>query len=517
MQPVSLSNIRNKLIIYDEVKINKFSSSSYQTHNSILLSKIYGLMSLTLKPAEKCAYWWIVGSRQGTGHGVNRGAGGLPKKFAHLKSVAWGGLAILTLPLAILGITIRELMHPGKGNDAIRFMDATKGLSTKKYVPPKLTEDTPIHLATYNVASLPTPIDAVKDMLPAEKRMEEFAIWLRKQSERGDLPLCIGMQEAFDTKASELFCNQTKDLYPYAVTSAGWSNIPFIGGNSGLEFHSRVPIKSASFYAFDDLKGFCHGRGFLKVELDLGEGRSALVYVTHTQAHAEQHQIRRNEIELVRRQMQADRAMDLERGEDRSGLYFLMGDLNVANVDDETGEEIGEFDRLRGTGTTQLPPLHPDLFDDPYLEEHLPNGERIEGKGRPRFLEHDVRNSARPFHEMEVIDEPKGTFYQGAGEDKKDRTKRGYGTKNFYRGPHNTIPGCRYDYILRLRSDTDYKNTAYKPVQYQGIAEIRHVLPENLRASPVSDHALVSAIFMKNEIYPRKEDLSDEYFLGNVQ
>lgn len=487
---MSLSPIPcSKFYTYGPTEIANQSTATYQTHANPALRKLYQIASFLTKPAEQGLYWALIAKREGIGFGKNRGAGGVPKRFAWIKSMAWMSISLLTLPLLALGFLSRPLLRPGRGTDFIRFMDATKDPRIH-YTPPLLDPNEKIHLATFNVAALPRFIDAIKDVLPAEKRMAEFGDWLNRQEEK-DLPICLGLQEATDPAASRILSEKTKHLYPYAVTSAGRAKNPFLGANSGIEFHSRVPIKSAAFYPFEDLVGFgvkLSARGVLRLELDLGEGKSALVYVTHTQPHLEGETIRRNEIALIVHQMRYDRQCDLQRGIDRGGHYYLMGDLNVANVDDESGSLTEEFNRLRN-GTDLDAPLNPDLLHDPYLEEHTVEGVRT--KGHPLFLEKDVNNAQRQIAGQTPIEEPQGSFYLGA--DQKDRGgKKRYGTKHFVDGPHLTVPNCRYDYIFKLRA---YKDLPTKPQLFESTAEIRHVLPRRITTSPLSDHCLLSAIF----------------------
>jgi hypothetical protein len=221
-----------------------------------------------------------------------------------------------------------------------------------------------------------------------------------------------------------------------------------------------------------------------------------LIYVTHTQAHAtpKHQQIRKNELDLIRSQMRYDRFHDFKAGIERGGHYYLMGDLNVGNVDDEhihdaNGGYHGEYDNLHAHAET----LSDHSFFDPYLEEHSVTGERI--KGTPLFLEKDVKNHERVIKSWKPIDEPAGSFYFGP--DQKDRKPEGYGTKNFYKGSHPTVRNCRYDYILRLKCEDDY---ASNPIpKFTGKAEIRHVLPNwhKVSTTSTSDHAMVSAIFEK--------------------
>ncbi len=397
-------------------------------------------------------------------------AGGVPKKFAILKAVGWLSLSVVAFPVVLLGVITKSfILRPGRGSDLVRFMDA----APRDYKPPDTEK---LHLATYNIAGLPPIIDAVKDVLPAKERMKEFAEWINRQNPE-NLPLVIGLQEAFDQEASELFTDEVKERYPYAVTRAGWADIPVLGGSSGLEVHSRVPIKSAAFYPFTDLDGFgvrCSHRGFLRVEVDLGNGKSALIYVTHTQPHADpKHQeIRKNELTLIRNCMENDRKEDLKKGIDREGNYYLMGDLNVANVNDEDMVEINEYNALIAPGEVLA------SFDDPYLTEHSKEGVRTTGS--PRFLKDDVGDKK--------IEEPLGSFYRGP--EQKDRGEGGYGTKNFSKGSHPTVANCRLDYILRLKEESPH---------VVGVAEIRHILPKKITTTAISDHLLVSALFSKKK------------------
>lgn len=500
MNPIQLPRSESQLVKYDSADIQNHASGSYRTHKSVLSGKVYKAAEILITPVTKGMYWWVIGSREGHGKGASRGAGGVPKRFAKIKAAAWFSFGLCVLPLILLGIVSKIAFHPGKGRDIVRFMDATKG-SIKNYRPPEIDEKGTIHLATFNVASLPSPIDAIKDVLPAQARMLEFVHWIKKQKQE-NLPLVLGLQEAFDPKGSEVLCNGIKELYPYSITSSGWAKTPLVGGNSGLQFHSRVPIKSAAFYPFDDLDGFgvkCSARGFLRVEVDLGKGKSALIYVTHLQAHAlPKHQkIRKDELELIRQQMRYDRYIDGLKGNDRNGHYYLMGDLNVSNVDDEHIYEadkhygfIGEYNALRQEGQV----LSNASFFDPYLVEHTPEGKRI--AQAPFFLESDVSNNEREKKEWKRIEEPQGSFYLGP--DQKDRGVNGYGTKNFYKGNHPTVANCRYDYILRLNCPEDFRDPA-RAQKTTGKAEIRHVIPEKTPTSSVSDHLLVSAIFQNAE------------------
>ena len=501
MKPIQPPLSNEKLAVFQARDIQKRASSSYRTHNNLLAAKVYQVADILIQPMNNAVYWWLVGTREtppkSAGedvYGSRRGAGGVPKKFSTLKAVGWFGLSVVMLPLVILGVVAKQVFHPGRGKDVVRFLDATKTPGFA-YTPPTIAENDPIHLATFNVAGLMPMVDAIKDVRPTRERMQEFADWINRQKQEA-LPIGIGLQEMFDQKGSQIITNSIKERYPYAVTSAGWANIPFVGANSGLQFHSRVPIKSAAFYGFEDLVGWgvkASNRGFLRVELDLGQGRTALVYVTHTQPHTEPQEqtIRKAEIELIQQQMRYDRYQDSLHNIDRGGRYFLMGDLNVANVDDTHAQEPGggrvdEYDHLHQDGQV----LSSKAFYDPYLEEHTPEGERT--KGAPSFLEKDVRNEERKARKWKVIKEPEGSFYRGA--DQKNRLEGGYGTKHFLRGALPAVKNCRFDYVLALQCPEDFKNPSVCP-RFTGSAEIRHVLPVQEKTTAVSDHLLISAIF----------------------
>lgn len=489
---VNTNIIQGKAFVYDEQTIQERASATYQTHHSKITSTLYKISKLVTQPALNGAHNILVFERNGVGHGAEFGPGGESKKFAIFKAVGWFALTLSILPLVILGIIGRQLFHPGRGQDGVRFMDATKGADMKDYVPPSPEK---LHIASYNIAGLPAPVDAVKDVISSTVRAKEFVKWMDKQEE-ADLPLFLGLQEAFDQDASEIITNGLRKKYPYAVTSSGWSQVPFLGSNSGLQFHSRVPIKSAAFFPFQDLKGLgvrASNRGVLKVELDLGGGKSAIAYVSHTQPHCDEEStlIRKNELMLIAAQMRADRLNDLNEGIDRQGNYFLLGDLNVGNVDDETFNPDGslvvtnEHKTLRENGEV----LAPDHFYDPYLEEHNDEGYRT--KGSPIFLEKDVDNESRRAKGWTTIEEGQGTFYSGA--DRLDRGNEGYGTAEFLSGPQHTVENCRYDYILRLEHPEDLGGKTLRPLK--GRAEARNVISENLPRCPISDHKMVSAIF----------------------
>lgn len=465
---------------YNEAQIKEHSSISYQTHDSALTSLIYKVCAVFTAALRSGVYWFLSGGREATGFGADGGAGGVPKKFSYIKGAAWIGLAILTLPLTILGIVGQIAFHPNK---ELHFLNAAK----EDYVPPKVAIDQPLLLATYNTACLPNPIAGMMDVLPSTERMSEFVEWVKDQD---DLPLVLGLQEVFCHDAAEVIADGIKELYPYAVTSAGWADpgVPLAGGNSGFQIYSRVPIKSAAFHAFEDLRGFgvkCSARGFLRVEVDLGDGRSARVYMTHTQAHAEKEdqEVRKQELELILAQMRSDEAQDMAEGIVRDG-YYLMGDTNVGNVNDENGDQIDEYEALRQPGEV----FSEENFMDPYLTEHDTRGNRTSGS--PYFLERDVHNEQRVAAGKAAIAEPKGSFYYGVT--LKDRGfADGYGTEGFESGPHEVVADCVYDRILRLRDEDE---------SVVGLAEIRHVIPHTgspITTSALSDHALVTAVFCR--------------------
>ncbi len=424
----------SKSFICTTSDINARATKSHQTHNSKILSAVYSISTLLTKPVANGVHDILVLTREG-----ERGPGGESKRYKVVTAIAWLSLALLTLPLVILGIIGKQVFHPGQGKDKLVFMNA----AAQGYNPPTINDDDEIALATCNVAWLPSPVDALKDVYAAEKRAEELAEWIKKQPNQ---PLCVGLQEAFDPDASRAFTNGLKDLYPYAVTNAGWADVPLLGSNSGLQFHSKVPIKSAGFYPFQDLDGFgvkCSDRGVLKVELDLGNGKSAMVYVTHMQPHANHKDIRKNELQAITRLMRKDQQED-----PRDGHYYLIGDLNVSNVDDEKLEVINEHQEFLKEGE----PLNPRIFHDPFPEGN---------------------------HE--------GTFYKGA--DRKDRGENGYGTTTFLQGKQDAVDDCRYDYILRLKKSVSD--------DFFGKAEIKSIHSEKFPTCPLSDHKMVTATFKK--------------------
>jgi hypothetical protein len=432
---------KNKIYSYSEDQIRERETPSHQTHNSKILSAIYRASNFLTKPVAHGVHDILVLQRKGTGHGAELGPGGESKRYKYVTATAWIALSLLTLPLVILGIIGKHFCRPGQGKDKLVFMNA----AANGYKPPVLNEQEEIRIATYNVAWLPSPVDAIKDVYASEERAAETATWIRELPEN-ELPLFIGLQEAFDPEASRALTDGIKDLYPYAVTNAGWVDYPpILGSNSGLQFHSRVPIKSAVFCPFQDLQGFgvkCSDRGVLRVEVDLGNGKRAMVYVTHLQAHAEYENVRENELRAIKQLMDEDKATY----GDCDGHYYLMGDLNVSNVDDESLERIDEHERFNQNGG----PLAP--FYDPYLSEHEEHGE--------------------------------GTFYKGA--DQPDREENGYGTKTFYDGPGEAVNDCRYDYVLKLATGHD-----------KGYVDFLNVKSEKFPTCPLSDHKMVCATFKK--------------------
>ena len=430
-----MSIVDNKSFVYTTDVIQARATKTYQTHHSKITTEIYHISTILTKPLANGIHDILVLKRKGEGFGAEFGPGGESKRFKVITAAAWLGLALVTLPLVILGIIGKQVCHPGQGDDKLVFMNAAE----PGYTPPVIHPNDPIFLATCNVAWLPSPVDAIKDVYDSPSRGEELAKFLINNQEDDSKFLCIGLQEAFDSEASRAFTNGIKRDYPYAITNAGWANIPFLGSNSGLQFHSRVPIKTAAFYPFQDLVGFgvkCSDRGLLKVELDLGNGNSAMVYVTHLQAHAEHKNIRKNELEAITKLMQSDQEKN-----PCNGHYYLMGDLNVSNVDDESLKRIGELDEFLQEGE----PL--SVFYDP-LPAHGP-----------------------------------GTFYRGA--DQLDRGRYGYGTSQFI---GEAVDDCRYDYILRLGNQEGVS----------GLADIIDISSNKFQRCPLSDHKMVVAGF-KNE------------------
>lgn len=448
----------NRFFPTDNLK--SLRTNRFQFHQNKWISAIYEVGRKLTLPATKMVQHVFV---------AVKGSGGQDKKKSLYKAIAFLFFSIITLPAIVIGSGIRAMIGRGFGHQGLMIVNAAK----PKAKPPVISKKKSLHMGTYNLGGLFEVGSAIINLRPVKERAKEFSDWLKGQKEK-DQPLFIGLEEVFDGDLAKIITEETQKIYPYQIHSVGRYKKLGMGLNSGLQFLSKVPILSSKFVEFTNLAGIekFSSKGVLRVELDLGKGRTAMVYHTHLQAFTKNKKERREQIENIKHMMEKDRKEDLKKGINREDFYFLMGDLNIGNTDDMTGKATGEYDAMMRGKT----PLFKKWYD-PFLEEHSKEGKRL--KGKSLFLNKDRKG-------LKALKEPEGTIYEGIGK----KGKQGWGSRAFGK-VHSALSNCRLDYIFKPWNNRE---------KCLGKCEIRHVVANKKQKSGVSDHLFVSAIFSQPTI-----------------
>ncbi|AMO57829.1 hypothetical protein GZ77_12925 [Endozoicomonas montiporae] len=374
-----------------------------------------------------------------------------------LKAVTTALFIIPSLALAVIGMPFRIAGNAFRSEMSM----ICSGKPEKQYSPQQ-----GLHLMTYNTGLMPGFIRNLNDLRSSNRRAAEIAEALNSQSSSTQ-PDVVCFQEVFDRHATEHLCEGLKQSYPYIVHSVAPRET---GLNSGLAVASKFPVLDASFRPFKDLAGEDQlaNKGLLRLVLDLGEGKTAIVYNTHLQAKEgdKYHKIRTSELAQIRQWMEQD---SKEEESQHEGI-FLSGDLNISQADEQgksnAGKEYQEGIDALGSD-----------FHNSFYETHNPqDGKRLPGSA-PVFLDLNQPES------QHTHTEPTGSWYQGAGASER----QDWGTSN-WEDSRKVADHCLYDYQFLYGPEKE---------NWASHAEVQQIGTnlKPLQQSGLSDHLPVSVIY----------------------
>lgn len=175
-----------------------------------------------------------------------------------------------------------------------------------------------LKVLSWNVFMLPKPIKQSLQstrlkIIPQELKKSQHDIYF--------------LQEAFMGSFRSEAARVLKKTHPYQIHLNKWRGFPFF--SSGLQVISRYPIKAIDWIYFRNCaEADCFStKGVLLVEVTLPSGKKVQVATTHLQAEKKYGEIRRLQMDDVRRIM--------DRYEDPKIPQLLIGDLNIRDTDPE--------------------------------------------------------------------------------------------------------------------------------------------------------------------------------------
>ncbi|WP_257288295.1 MULTISPECIES: endonuclease/exonuclease/phosphatase family protein [unclassified Endozoicomonas] len=342
-------------------------------------------------------------------------------------------------------------------------------------VPPAIyNPERGLHLMTYNTGLMPSFIRNLNDLRSSQQRSHEIAEALTRNPDATPDVVCF--QEAFDQQATKQLCKDLSGHYHHIVHSVAPRET---GLSSGLAIASKYPVKEATFRPFSDLaaEDQLANKGLLRIVLDLGNDKTAVVYNTHLQAKDGQtyEAIRYNELLQIRAWVQEDSDNDRRNNIHHHGT-FLMGDLNSARSDEQGRvSKNSEFENAMmalGTG-----------FSNSYYDTHdEENDTRLVDRSESFFV-----NSDQASIEPEDRREPDGTWYLGAG----NRMHQPWGSRRWKDHPE-VARQCIYDFQM-VHGDTEKKWASHTEIRQLGL-DVNNDLESGL-----SDHLPVSVIYREAE------------------
>lgn len=175
-----------------------------------------------------------------------------------------------------------------------------------------------LRIMSWNVFMLPKPIkeslqSTRKKLIPQELKKSQHDIFF--------------LQEAFMGSFRSEAARVLKKTHPYQIHLNKWRGFPFF--SSGLQVISRYPIKSVDWtYYRSCADADCFStKGIILIEVSLPSGKKVHVANTHLQASRKHGEIRRQQMDDVRRLM--------DRYDDPKIPQLLVGDFNISDTDPE--------------------------------------------------------------------------------------------------------------------------------------------------------------------------------------
>lgn len=431
---------------YDSQVRQFFTAPEFRVTQSTIGDLIYGLGRLLTKP-----FAWEA-SLATKLFGPHKRPGKIPSSFTPVKTAYRSAALVLglvpSLALAALGYPIKLLGSLFKGSMA---------LIENKQAKKEYNKAEGLHLMTYNVGLMPTVIRNVNDLRSTPRRAEGIAQVL-SEAQSDEQPDVVCFQEVFDIDATGDLAEGIKKNYHHILHSVAPRET---GLSSGLMIANKFPIIEAHYRPYLNLaaEDALSNKGLLRVVLDLGGGKTAVVYNTHLQAKEEPYyaEIRQKQLTQIREWMEEDKQKDQRA---HVGI-FLLGDLNVSHRYD-TGAPSKEYDVAIATLSK--------AFENPFYKDHNPVDEK-RTQSQPRFL-------------PPGIEEPTGSWYEGANP-QRGQSRAAWGQETWHK-TRKTMDRCIYDHQF-----------IYDPNQQDRFAthaEIRQLL-KGTTPSGLSDHLPVSVIY----------------------
>ncbi|WP_252177587.1 endonuclease/exonuclease/phosphatase family protein [Endozoicomonas sp. 4G] len=384
----------------------------------------------------------------------------LARKVARATAVTL--FLVPSLALGVVGFSLRMIGNLFRKEISLIQSDAP---------PTTYRPERGLHLMTYNTGLMPSFIRNLNDLRSSQQRCHEIASALTRNPDITPDVVCF--QEAFDQQATEQLCQDLSGHYHHIVHSVAPRET---GLNSGLAIASKYPVKEATFRPFSDLaaEDQLANKGLLRIVLDLGNDKTAVVYNAHLQAKEGEvyEAIRNDELYQIRKWVEEDGHNDKQNKRYHVGT-FLMGDLNVARSD-EQGEvaKDHEYDNA-------MKALGPDFSNGYYDTHNEENDTRLADSSEPFFVDSDQAQENRQ--------EPNGSWYLGAG----NRMPQQWASKRWQEHP-DVAGRCIYDYQL-VHGDTEKKWASHVEIRQLGLDA------NNALESGLSDHLPVSVIYREAE------------------
>ncbi|WP_422409933.1 MULTISPECIES: endonuclease/exonuclease/phosphatase family protein [unclassified Endozoicomonas] len=342
-------------------------------------------------------------------------------------------------------------------------------------VPPTVYDpERGLHLMTYNIGLMPSFIRNLNDLRSSQQRSHEIAEALTRNPDVAPDVVCF--QEAFDQQATKQLCKDLSGHYHHIVHSVAPRET---GLSSGLAIASKYPVKEATFRPFSDLaaEDQLANKGLLRIVLDLGNDKTAVVYNTHLQAKDGKtyETIRYEELLQVRDWVEEDSNNDRRNDVHHHGT-FLMGDLNSARSDEQgVMSKKSEYENaMQALG---------EKFSNSYYDTHdKENDTRLAERSESFFVNSD-QDTIKPKDRQE----PNGSWYLGAG----NRIDKPWGSRRWKERPR-VAEQCIYDYQM-VYGDSEEKWAAHAEIRQMGLD-----IDNNLE-SGLSDHLPVSVIYRETE------------------
>ncbi len=208
----------------------------------------------------------------------------------------------------------------------------------------KIINGDSITVKTHNLCAMPKFLSSCNNMCDPRTRVLELA---------GGEEDVLFFQEAFQACSVRILSDLLTKNYRHIVHTIAPNEW---GLNSGLMIASKYKVLDVHFRPFNNCTGedWLANKGFVRAAVDLGEGRTAVLYNVHGQSKPGKPfaRIRQEQLQTMREAIKAD-----NQGANHEAV-ILCGDFNLHNgeSDEILGSEFVEQAPPAGSGTL----YHPD-------------------------------------------------------------------------------------------------------------------------------------------------------------